>query len=107
MKKKLIEELDKYKKMLQESMIFNEDGDEMNQEMPIDNHVMQDDADNDISNAEEPIDRINEIRKIALEGIQAYADNVDSEEYDFFKKIWLMCDKVQSEKETSKDNNMQ
>ena len=31
-----------------------------------------------------------------------YADDVDSEEYDFFKKIWLMCDKVCSTKDNAK-----
>jgi hypothetical protein len=31
---------------------------------------------------------------IALEGIQEFADDVESEQYQFFKKVWLMCDKV-------------
>lgn len=38
--------------------------------------------------------RINQIRVIALEGIQEFADDVNSEQYEFFKKVWLMCDKV-------------
>ena len=42
---------------------------------------------------------------VALDGIQEYADDVDSEEYDFFKKIWLMCDKVCSEKDNAKIDN--
>ena len=39
--------------------------------------------------------RIDQIRMIALEGIQEFADDdVESEQYQFFKKVWLMCDKV-------------
>ena len=44
-------------------------------------------------------DKINQIRMLALDGIQEYAENVDDPNYEFFKKIWLMCDKVCSEKE--------
>ena len=50
------------------------------------------------SSAEE---KISQIRSVALEGIQAFAENVDSEEYEFFKKIWLMCDKACSDKENN------
>ena len=50
-------------------------------------------------------EKINQIRMLALDGIQEYADDVDSEEYDFFKKIWLMCDKVCSEKDNAKIDN--
>mgnify|MGYP006339816515 FL=1 len=49
-------------------------------------------------------DRINQIRTIALDGIQEYAQDVDSREYDFFKKVWMMCDKVSSEKTKEKEN---
>jgi hypothetical protein len=47
-------------------------------------------------------DKVNQIRELALSGIQEYAQDVDSKEYDFFKKVWLMCDKVCSEKEEKK-----
>ena len=50
-------------------------------------------------------EKINQRRMLALDGIQEYADDVDSEEYDFFKKIWLMCDKVCSEKDNAKIDN--
>lgn len=43
--------------------------------------------------------RINKIREVALQGLQDYAHNVDSEQYNFYKKIWLMCDKAVSEKD--------
>lgn len=48
-------------------------------------------------------DRVNQIRQIALNGIQEYAQDVDSEEYDFFKRIWMMCDKVSSTKNRDKE----
>lgn len=44
---------------------------------------------------------INNIRKIALEGIRELSDNSTSDEYVFFKKVWDMADKVQ---ETKKEN---
>lgn len=44
--------------------------------------------------------RIAQIRTVCLQGIQDYAEDVDSEEYNFFKKLWLMCDKVVSAKES-------
>ena len=44
--------------------------------------------------------RIAQIREIALDGLQDYAQDVDCEAYQFYKKIWLMCDKAVSEKES-------
>ena len=46
---------------------------------------------------------VDQIRQISLTGIQQFAQDVDSEEYDFFKKVWLMCDKLMSEKEKGDD----
>lgn len=51
-------------------------------------------------NIAEQDDRISKIREIALEGLQDYAHDVDSEQYQFYKKIWLMCDKAVSEKDS-------
>lgn len=45
-------------------------------------------------------ERIDQIREVALEGLQDYAHNVDSEMYQFYKKIWLMCDKAVSDKDS-------
>lgn len=45
-------------------------------------------------------DGIDKIRQISLCGLQKYAQEVDSEEYQFYKKIWLMCDKAVSEKDS-------
>lgn len=47
---------------------------------------------------------VDQIRQVALNGIQQFSQDVDSEEYDFFKKVWLMCDKLVSSKENNKDD---
>ncbi len=44
-------------------------------------------------------EKIDQIRQLAIEGLQEYANDVDSEIYMFFKKIFLECDKVRSNKE--------
>lgn len=95
--KDTLKEIDEISKLLKESYVFNEEepmADEMPQpqgEMPIG------------SEGETPMEgpdmlatdkRIDQIRMIALEGIQEFADDVNSEQYEFFKKVWLMCDKV-------------
>lgn len=46
-------------------------------------------------------ERIAQIREIALDGLQDYAQDVDCEAYQFYKKIWLMCDKAVSEKDSA------
>ena len=43
-------------------------------------------------------EKINQIRSLALEGIQEFAEQVDSEEYQIFKNIWMTCDKFYSNK---------
>jgi hypothetical protein len=50
-------------------------------------------------------ERISRIREVALEGLQDYAHDVDSEQYQFYKKIWLMCDKAVSEKDSVGEGN--
>ena len=37
---------------------------------------------------------VNQIRALALQGIQKYAEDVTSPLYEFFKKIWAECDKL-------------
>ena len=46
-------------------------------------------------------ERVTQIRIMALDGLQDYAEQADSEIYEFFKKIFLMCDKAVSEKESA------
>lgn len=58
--------------------------------------------DENLANSDE---RIAQIREIALGGLQDYAHDVDSEQYQFYKKIWLMCDKAVSEKDNVGESN--
>lgn len=94
---KTLKELEKYTSLIKESYVFDEE----DMDIPMDGgeQPMVDDG----MPMGDATEKINQIRSMALEGIQMFADNVDSEEYDFFKKIWLMCDKVMSEKDNMKD----
>lgn len=103
-----LRELKKSTEILKEAYDFDERDEELEQ----DNEVMPDDDYNeeneyvDGENIEgqdlsQQDDRIARIREVALEGLQEYADKVDSEIYQFYKKIWLMCDKAVSEKDNS------
>jgi hypothetical protein len=62
-------------------------------------HGVEDEAPQD-GNIARQDDRITKIREIALQGLQDYAHDVDTEQYQFYKKIWLMCDKAVSEKDS-------
>lgn len=73
-------------------------GEEMDMEEPIDDKNF--DENEDLS--EEPVMKI---RRFALEGVQKYEDDVDSVQYEFYKKIWDMCDKIMSRKEKDNANN--
>ena len=64
--------------------------------------AMAQEEDGNIASDEE---RISQIREIALGGLQDYAHDVDGEKYQFFKKIWLMCDKAVSEKDSVGESN--
>lgn len=99
--RKTLSDINKLAKLLKESYIFDEnDMDDENYDEYADEYENEP---KEMVNKEQYTDKINQIRSIALEGIQAFASDVDSEEYDFFKKVWLMCDKVCSDKE--KNNN--
>ena len=50
-------------------------------------------------------ERIAQIREIALNGLQDYAQDVDCEAYQFYKKIWLMCDKAVSVKDSASNGS--
>ena len=97
---KMLQDLQKYSNILKESYVFDNENDTIDyegegEEMP------SEPMDNEMPMNNDPSEKISQIRSIALEGIQMFAENVDSEEYDFFKKVWLMCDKVCSEKESN------
>lgn len=74
------------------------------EEMPVENEMPVDPeaTDQDLSKQDE---RISKIREIALEGLQDFCEDVDSESYQFYKKIWLMCDKAVSEKDSASNGN--
>lgn len=89
-----INDIEHFSSLIKESYIFD-DADIENEDVPMDDELEQ--------SPNNAVDKINQIRTLALEGIQEFAEDVDCEEYDFFKKIWLMCDKVCSEKDKEKE----
>ena len=98
--REMIDEVNRLSNLLKESYIFDE-----TDEVPTEGPMMGDEE--MMAQEEIPInateDRVNQIRSLALEGIQEYAEDVDSPQYDFFKKVWMLCDKVCSEKEKNND----
>ena len=93
--KDTLKEIDEISKLLKESYVFEdepqmapEEGMPINGEMSPEEQMM---GEPDMMATDK---RIDQIRMIALEGIQEFADDVESEQYQFFKKVWLMCDKV-------------
>jgi hypothetical protein len=95
--KEVLNEINTFGKMLTESYVFDEEDDDFYGEDVVDS-VMSDENMSNIDN------KIDQIRSLALDGIQEFAHDVDSKQYDFFKKIWLMCDKVYSEKDKENEN---
>jgi len=113
--KKTIEEIKNIigKKQTLESVIFSEDNEEIGSqsldgEMPTDmvqpepqisktNKGMENGS-NDMSSIGELMpdiqNKVNTIRRMALEGVTKLADKPLSPEYDFFKKIFMDCDKL-------------
>lgn len=67
-------------------------------EEPIEQEAMPEEEVEETPEPEE--DGILKIRDLALEGLQWHSSDVDSEKYQFYKKIWLMCDKALSEKDS-------
>ena len=98
--KETVKDIERLSKLLKESYVFDEEDMDM-ESMPQDEEMMDD----------EPIDKpccadekINQIRSLALEGIQEFAEQVDSEEYQIFKNIWMSCDKFYSNKNKEEKN---
>lgn len=99
------------KKMTIESVIFSEDDEEMNQQFSDDVPSDMGGMEQDIPSPEQNIgneadmssvgdmmpdiqNKVNTIRRMALEGVTKLADKPLSPEYDFFKKIFMDCDKL-------------
>ena len=89
-------------KMLNESYVFDSEAvddvptDESvpSETEPTDNpEMMKEPTQDDIS-----MDRVAQIRKVALDGIQEYANDINSPLYNFYKKIFNECDRVMTDK---------
>ncbi len=89
-----VNDIERLSKLLKESYVFDEEIDDvpMDDEEALEGDEMEM---NGVANAD---DKINQIRSLALEGIQEFAEQVDSEEYQIFKNIWMSCDKFYSNK---------
>lgn len=99
--REMIDEVNRLSKLLKESYIFDQE-EEMPMEEPIEGEMMEPEDDMQVGQME---DKVNQIRALALEGIQDFAEQVDSEEYQFYKKVWMLCDKMCSEKEKMSEND--
>ena len=100
-----LKELEQTSKYLTEAYIFDGDEPMQGEDMPMDYDAQGEDpeaTDRDISRED---NRIAKIREVALDGLQQYADDVDGELYQFYKKIWLMCDKAVSEKDSASNGS--
>lgn len=101
--KKILNEIRKYGKIIREGY-FPEDEDprmqqqqiqgeeEYNDEMPQQQDEMEDDDNSSIDLDDNQV--VNQLRKLALKGIQKYSEEVTSPLYEFYKKIWAECDKL-------------
>ena len=97
--REMIDEVNRLSKLLKESYIFDQE--EMPMEEPMDGEMMDAEEEMPLGQTE---DKVNQIRALALEGIQDFAEQVDSEEYQFYKKVWMLCDKMCSDKEKMSDS---
>lgn len=94
-----INKINETAKMLKEAYVYEDDietHDEMGDE------VVSQEVENPVNDGKEFVDAI---RKSALQGIQAFADDVDSPSYEFFKKVFILADKVLSEKENDESED--
>ena len=108
MDKKVIEEIKRIKELcgkintINEALTFDDDefdsefgGEEMTPEegMPAEAPAEEAPA------AANDEDLINQIRKMALQGMSELADEPQGEKYQCIKKIWMLCDKYVTEDE--------
>lgn len=93
--KETIEELEGLSKILKEAYVFDGAEEELEPVAPEEEYV----EDDEMPMEGQTDDIVDQIRKLALDGIQKYAEDVDNEMYILFKKVWMMCDKCLSEKD--------
>jgi hypothetical protein len=94
--KKTVKDIERLSKILQESYVFDDEDMEIDETPYADEEDMVEDE--PTQNTPKGDDKINQIRSIALSGIQEFAEHVDSDEYQIFKNIWMSCDKFYSNK---------
>ena len=96
------EDYQKLVNMLNESYVFDSeavddvptDENVPSETEPTDNpEMMQEPTQEDAS-----MDRVAQIRKVAIDGIQEYADDITNPLYEFYKKVFSECDRVMSDK---------
>lgn len=106
--KTLMNEINSASKLLKKSFIFEDfeqDPRMQQQEMGTEGEMPQDGMEQgmpqhggdmeeqDPQVSEQTVDCINQIRELAIQGIAEFANDVESEEYQALKKIWLLTDK--------------
>src|SRR5574344_1614743 len=109
--KNLLEDIDKTSKKLNESYILNDEdsldeladdqlADAEDAEIESDDNIETVPAETEITddNTFKQDPNISAIREAALDGLKKYSNDVDSEMYIFFKKIYLETDKIVSQK---------
>lgn len=96
----IIKKLEEKFNLVKESYVFDEQElpqEEVNGEQGIEDEFPQEEnIENDIDS--KSMDRVAKIREVALEGLQEYANDINSVFYEFYKKIWQSCDKVMTDK---------
>lgn len=95
-----VKDIERLSKILKESYVFDEENEDFEDmgEMEYDDEEIEPAKENTNGS-----DKINQIRSLALSGIQDFAEQVDSEEYQIFKNIWMSCDKFYSNKNKEKE----
>lgn len=82
-------DIDGFEEEPQSDKVGNEDG--MDEPQP---------SSNGVEAQVKPI--VDQIRKLALQGITMLAEHPETESYDFCKKIWQLCDKTVESKKIDK-----
>lgn len=107
-KKNIIEQLKedytKLSKVITEGYVF--DGEAVDdvpteQDVPMDSETPMDNPEigmEEPSQDDASMDRVAQIRKVAIDGIQEYADDINNPLYEFYKRIFNECDKVMTDK---------
>lgn len=96
--KSLIEEIDKFSNMIKESYVFDGEEPMIQGEEPMPQEGGEVPMEGEVNAVDVADENINQIRELALSGIQEYSNDVESEEYNIFKRIWMECDKYYSNK---------